>query len=115
MSGANALARREFETPVEPREQPGLCATCVHNATCTFPRDPARPVFQCEEFEGLVYVEADFNRRPVLVRVPVSSARDDSEDVAPSRAKGLCRSCAHRHTCRFPVSEAGVWHCEEYE
>ena len=28
--------------------------------------------------------------------------------------KGLCVNCANRHTCLFPKSEGGVWHCEEY-
>jgi hypothetical protein len=112
---SRALARKEIERPVETKQQPGLCMTCVHNATCTFRRDPAQPVIQCEEFDGLVKVEADFDQRLALVRVRATSAQDDPEDVAPSRAKGLCRTCAHRHTCTFPASEAGVWHCEEYE
>ena len=30
----------------------GLCSTCAWSATCTFPRDPEKPVLQCEEFEG---------------------------------------------------------------
>jgi len=30
----------------------GLCLTCRWTATCTFPRDPVKPVLQCEEFEG---------------------------------------------------------------
>ncbi|MEO0114965.1 MAG: NAD(P)H-dependent oxidoreductase subunit E [candidate division WOR-3 bacterium] len=30
----------------------GLCSTCIKAATCTFPRDPNRPVLECEEFEG---------------------------------------------------------------
>ena len=115
MGRAQSLARRGVEAPVETGKHPGLCTTCVHDATCTFWRDPAQPVVHCEEFESVVRVEAEFDRRPVLVRVRASSARGDSEDVAPSRAKGLCRTCAHRDTCTFPASEAGVWHCEEYE
>ena len=30
----------------------GLCSTCDNAATCTFPRDPALPVMQCDEFQG---------------------------------------------------------------
>ena len=29
----------------------GLCSTCASAPTCTFPRDPARPVLQCEELD----------------------------------------------------------------
>ena len=28
--------------------------------------------------------------------------------------RGLCVNCANRHTCLFPKSEGGVWHCQEY-
>jgi hypothetical protein len=115
MSGGHGVARKEIEEPLEARKQPGLCMTCVHNATCTFRRDPAQPVIHCEEFDGFVKVEADFNRRLVPVRVRATSAQDDPEDVAASQAKGLCQNCAHRNSCMFPKSEAGVWHCEEYE
>ncbi|MFB0508934.1 MAG: NAD(P)H-dependent oxidoreductase subunit E [bacterium] len=33
----------------------GLCTTCAKVSTCTFPRDPARPILECEEFEGEVF------------------------------------------------------------
>lgn len=31
-------------------EKKGLCATCVHLATCIFAKEP--PVWQCEEFSS---------------------------------------------------------------
>ena len=36
----------------KPKSYAGLCVTCRWTATCTFPRDPEKPVLQCEEFEG---------------------------------------------------------------
>jgi hypothetical protein len=30
----------------------GLCLTCQNASECTFPRDPKKPVWQCEEFVG---------------------------------------------------------------
>ena len=31
----------------------GLCIRCSAAATCNLPRDPARPVLECEEFDGI--------------------------------------------------------------
>ncbi len=30
----------------------GLCATCLKASTCTFPREPGRPILECDEFSG---------------------------------------------------------------
>jgi NADH-quinone oxidoreductase subunit E len=30
----------------------GLCSNCIHTLHCTFPRDPDRPVLECEEHES---------------------------------------------------------------
>jgi hypothetical protein len=49
-----------LQSMLKPRLQPssppfrGLCSTCEHTDYCTFPRDPERPVMQCEEFKGFV-------------------------------------------------------------
>lgn len=115
MSRAHGLARTETLAPVETGKHPGLCTTCVHDAICTFHRDAARPVVHCEEFESAALVEAEVRRGPVLVWVQASSPGDGAEEIAPSRAQGLCRTCAHASTCIFPAGETGVWHCEEYE
>lgn len=115
MSRAQGLARTEIVAPVEAGKHGGLCSTCVHDAICTFRRDAGHPVIQCEEFESAAPVEAEVNSRPVLVWVQAASTPDGAEELDPSRAQGLCRTCAHRSTCTFPAGEAGVWHCEEYE
>jgi hypothetical protein len=28
--------------------------------------------------------------------------------------KGLCLNCENRETCQYPISDGGVWHCDEY-
>jgi hypothetical protein len=28
--------------------------------------------------------------------------------------KGLCLNCENREACKYPISDAGVWHCDEY-
>ena len=30
----------------------GLCSTCKNASSCTFPRDPNKPVVHCEEFDS---------------------------------------------------------------
>ena len=58
----------------------GLCKTCVHASNCTFPRDPDRPVTQCEEYES-VASQADVSRLGMAdTRDLPSSAR--SEDYS---------------------------------
>jgi hypothetical protein len=87
----------------------GLCSTCRHAPTCTYPRDPKRPVFNCEEFE----IEAGRAGTGVVSSGP-SPGSDANEDDA-ARYKGLCSNCENRRSCTFPKPEGGVWHCEEYQ
>jgi len=91
------------------RQSQGLCATCVHQAGCTFPRRSDEPVFQCAEFEGEL--------APVVLKgaIPVFAQRFDESEASGCQAKGLCRTCSKRLSCLFPKPEGGVWHCEEYE
>ncbi|MFG0284990.1 MAG: hypothetical protein ACF8R7_11255 [Phycisphaerales bacterium JB039] len=44
-----------------------------------------------------------------------SGADEGPQPVDHSSVKGLCRSCERRFDCTFPVTEAGVWSCDEYE
>ena len=86
----------------------GLCMTCRHALYCTFLRDGDCPVHQCEEFE----VEPD----PIMEHLVVpatENAHPDSDNE--KRLLGLCSNCDLRDTCKFPMPEGGVWHCEEYE
>lgn len=91
----------------------GLCSTCNKARTCTFPRDPALPVWHCEEFD-------EETATLMKVRPPIAPqnihyvrAVDVDEKQAPA-VMGLCRNCDKRDGCTFPKPPGGVWHCEEY-
>lgn len=92
----------------------GLCLTCNNASTCTFPRDPDRPVLQCEEFEGYEYAPPkDVGTQDSQLDSTVSEG-DSRKDVDSNRYIGLCRTCEERESCKFTKPEGGVWHCEEY-
>jgi len=88
----------------------GLCLTCQNAPECTFPRDAARPVWQCEEFMGE-------GRAPERVSVegygPSRTGMIEAEKDLGSWI-GLCKNCANRETCRYPKPDGGIWRCEEY-
>lgn len=86
----------------------GLCSTCKNSLECTYPRDPKRPVLQCEEFEGVTKVSEKPSKTKITL---VKEAKFNAEE----ELKGLCKLCEKRLTCTFPKPEGGVWHCEEYE
>jgi hypothetical protein len=91
----------------------GLCSTCDGAATCTFPRDPDRPILHCDELDSY---------KPETVTVKEAAGAELTTPKAVSRAKkkevgeykGLCVNCENRETCTFPKPEGGVWHCDEY-
>jgi len=87
-----------------------LCSTCKHASTCTFPRDPKRPAFYCEEFE----IESAPTGKTAAEDTPQSTA---SFITAKDSAglMGLCSDCENRQSCGFLRPEGGVWHCEEYQ
>jgi len=89
----------------------GLCSTCKHASTCTFPKDPQRPSFFCEEFE---IERAAPRRRP---RHDTSRLAESyvAEGEGPSMSMGLCSDCENNRTCVLQKTEGGVWHCEEYK
>jgi hypothetical protein len=88
----------------------GLCSTCKHAPSCTFPRDPEKPAFYCEEFEIEI--------APARTRAGEDTAQSSASFVGAkesARLIGLCSDCEGRQTCVFPKPEGGVWHCEEYQ
>lgn len=98
----------------------GLCSTCKNASTCTYPRDPERPIFYCCEHEG--YKECEGSVSLALLRTgnifprpPDSVTESHVEERDSGIHKGLCRNCEKREICTFPKSEGGVWHCDEYE
>jgi len=98
----------------------GLCSTCKNASTCTYPRDPNRPISSCCEEEG--YEECEGSVSIALLRAgsifphpPESTARSPATERDSRAEKGLCSNCAKRETCTFPRPDGGVWRCEEYE
>ena len=92
-------------------EQPeylGLCSTCRHASTCTFPRNGDRPVHFCEEFE----VEVN---EPAQTVVSHEEKVEQGTPADREKYPGICSTCARRDTCTFPKPEGGVWQCEEFE
>jgi hypothetical protein len=89
----------------------GLCSTCKHAPTCTFPADVQRPAFYCEEFE-IEIAPAGKTAEDGTSQSTTSSiaAAEDSSGLI-----GLCSDCESRQTCVFPKPEGGIWHCEEYQ
>ena len=88
----------------------GLCMSCRNASSCTFPRDPAKPAFYCEEFE----IETTISIVPPEKEKPLSIDSSAAKDKDSTEFIGLCSDCEGRKTCTFPKSEGGVWHCEEY-
>lgn len=88
----------------------GLCRTCVKVTECTFPRDPARPVRSCDEFDG---VDAPrFDHLPSVVASSIFPLKC-APDSGTTELKGLCVQCVRRYTCTYPKPAGGVWHCDE--
>ena len=91
----------------------GLCSTCDTASTCTFPRDPERPIMHCDELDShrvdIVAVERVPRAEPVSPK-----ALSEAKQEELGKYKGLCVNCENRETCTFPKPEGGVWHCDEY-
>jgi hypothetical protein len=92
----------------------GLCLTCDHARSCTYPRDLDQPVWHCEEFEAM---DMPVDRTTVESFLAAENARRELRVGENSKGeyKGLCLNCENRKTCTFPKPEEGVWRCEEYE
>ncbi len=89
----------------------GLCLTCRNASDCAFPRETARPVWQCEEFAGDGKVPEKISMEGII---PSRTGWVEVE-ATPGAGMGLCKNCANRQDCRYPKPEGGVWRCEEYE
>jgi len=90
----------------------GLCRDCDRANTCTFPRNPSRPIWSCDEFES--------SDQGGPHRMTQPSAACASSEVLPGQIeapeiRGLCRECDRRFTCEYPKPPEGVWHCDELE
>ena len=92
----------------------GMCSCCSHASICSFPRDPGRPIFLCEEFE----IAEPKPKAPRKASPAAASSPGTPTSLASappiSHYRGLCSDCANGPGCTFPKPEGGVWHCEEY-
>ena len=88
-----------------------LCSSCINDRYCIYPRDPLRPIMECEEFEGYFRPQAEVG----LSSAPVSNRERATGGEDANVFKGLCVSCGNRRTCIYKKPEGGVWHCEECE
>jgi len=70
-----APAKPASKAPVKRKRIPGLCGTCKHEPTCTFPRRSGRPLLECDEFEGV-------ERRDVIAERLTNALLDNSNVLA---------------------------------
>jgi len=89
----------------------GLCLTCIHDQTCTFPRNKSRPIFQCEEFEVKTGKSGKtWNKQGLHVNRRRSA--DRAEET--SKKEGICGVCEERKSCTFPGARRQVLFCDEF-
>ena len=93
-----------------------ICQTCIHVIECAHYKNcqkQGKAVLHCENFDD----------KPPLRVVEGEIPADEKHRSKPSnecipyvqgRMNGLCINCERRETCRYPIREGGVWHCEEY-
>ncbi len=96
---------------VENNKYQGICSTCENALDCTFPRDPQKSVFDCEEFDSDTCPSV---KNTVKDNSPATVLVDPVEDDS-SKFIGLCSNCDNRKVCVFPKPQGGIWHCEEYQ
>jgi hypothetical protein len=90
----SAPAKSAPKAPAKKKRIAGLCGTCRHEATCTFPRRSGRPLLECDEFEGIerrdVIAErlthALLGNTDVLARL-YDSEEEESEDSGAAAAE----------------------------
>ena len=97
-------------------QQTDICQTCIHAADCVHHQhcqSQGKAIFHCDEFDD----------RPAFHVVQGENPGNAEHRPAPTensivyikgRMKGLCVNCGKRESCKYPASEGGVWHCEEY-
>lgn len=93
-----------------------ICQTCIHVSDCVHyqhRQNQGKAIFHCENFDN----------KPVLQVVENEIHYKEDSRPQPSkpsisfiqgRMKGLCMNCEKRVSCKYPIRDGGVWHCEEY-
>ena len=93
-----------------------LCQTCNHVSECAHYQhcqNQGKTIFHCENFDNkpaLCVVENE-----IIHEVKYSSEHPNTSiSYVQGRMKGLCINCETRVSCKYPIRDGGVWHCEEY-
>ena len=93
-----------------------ICQTCIHVSDCVHYQrcqNQGKAIFDCENFDD----------KPALHVVENQIVHEEEHRHQPSktsianvqgRMKGLCINCEERVSCKHPIRDGGVWHCEEY-
>lgn len=106
----DATARKVIRK-IEENKNLGICASCKNLNFCTYPRNQARPIMQCEEFVGFEPKKKQ-GKKVVSLRFYQAKARKKEKEL--SKYRGLCRYCMNHEQCTLPRPEGGVWICDEY-
>jgi hypothetical protein len=77
------------------KELRGLCLNCANFDNCSYRKNSAKIIIQCNLYE--------------LIGEEQASGQQETNAL-----KGLCMSCCHADTCNLPDKQSGIWHCEEY-
>lgn len=103
---AKSPSARKERPMAHHRVPAGLCQTCVHAPTCTYPRRDGQSVLHCGEFEG----------ETARAAAPSATARvtPPSDATRAEPPLGLCSNCDLYADCQYPKAEGGVWQCGEY-
>ncbi len=108
VEGDNGLVD-EFESCV------GLCTTCKHRQTCTFPGNSDNPKLFCEEFECVGASSSEgASGIGVVSSKPVETLTEAGNGEPSDEYLGLCVNCENREFCKHPRPAGGIWYCEEY-
>ncbi len=89
--------------------QLGICSTCNHLEECIARKNWKGPVTFCEEYDDYL------PPRIVISNDDKNGLKHEPRKKELSEFKGLCMNCEARKRCKFPKTEGGIWHCEEYK
>jgi len=93
-----------------------ICQTCIHVAGCAHCQNCQRQgktILHCENFDDKPVLRVVEGEVLDVGKLP-SEPSGTRVAYVQGRMKGLCTNCAKRISCRYPVCDGGVWHCEEY-
>jgi len=93
-----------------------ICQTCIHVSECAHYQhcqEQGKAIFHCENFDDKPVLHVIENEI-VHETEQISEPANTSVLYVQGRMKGLCINCEKRDSCKYPIRDGGVWHCEEY-